>query len=131
MADLIADVEATWDDVILISKNAPDILLFTQESDRNFFLNQAGRRFKRIQYNDFTPEIQAYATAHFAQMAQTEPAGLGPKSSRSIGGVNSSFTLPVLNTNEIWGETIFGRQVKKIMSQVGFPTIVTVNPEKV
>ncbi len=128
MAALLAEVKATWDDVLLVSKNAPDVAKFTKTSDRNFFLNQAGRRFKDNQYDEFTAEIQAYAAAHFAQMAQTEPAGLGPKSSESIGGISASFTLPVLNTDEHWGETIFGRMVKKIRAQAGLPNFLVINP---
>lgn len=128
---LLASVEARWDDVLRISKNAPDIAKFTKTSDREFFLNRAGRRFKTNQYAEFTSELQTYATAHYAQMAQTEPAGLGPNSSESIGGIQVSKTLPVLNTDEIWGETIFGREVKKIIKQAGFPTLLVFNPNKV
>ncbi len=126
---LLDSVEASWDNVLLVSQNAPDIAKFTKTSDREFFLNMAGRRFKSEQYDDFTLEIQAYAAAHYAQMAQTEPAGLGPKSSESIGGISASFTLPVLNTNEHWGETIFGRMVKKIMAQASFPSFLHINPK--
>ncbi|MCK4959234.1 MAG: DUF4054 domain-containing protein [Planctomycetes bacterium] len=125
---LLAEVEATWTDVLRVSRNAPDIALFTETIDREFFLNMAGRRFKEDQYDEFRLEIQAYATAHFAQMAFTEAAGLGPKSSESIGGISASFTLPVLNTDEHWGETIFGRMVKKIMAQTSFPQFIVVNP---
>lgn len=126
---LLGSVEASWADVLRVSKNAPDVAKFTTTSDREFFLNAAGRRFKEDQYEDFTLEIQAYATAHYAQMAQTEPAGLGPKSSESIGGISASLTLPVLNTNEHWGETIFGRMVKKIMAQAAFPNFLHISPK--
>ena len=125
---LLASVEASWGDTLRISGNAPDVARFTKTIDREFFLNMAGRRFKVDQYDEFTLEIQAYAAAHYAQMAKTEPAGLGPKSSESIGGISASFTLPVLNTDEHWGETIFGRMVKKIMAQTSFPQFIVVNP---
>ncbi len=125
---LLSDVEARWKDVERVSEGSPLVCRFTATIDRDFFLNMAGRRFKASQYADFTLEIQAYATAHYAQMAKTEPAGLGPKSSESIGGLSVSFTLPVLNTDEWWGETIYGRAVKKIMKETGFPTFLHVSP---
>ena len=125
---LLAEVEATWTDVLRISRNAPDIALITDTVDQEFFLNMAGQRFKTDQYDEFKLEIQTYAAAHYAQMAFTEAAGLGPKSSESIGGISASFTLPVLNTDEHWGETIFGRMVKKIMVQTSFPSFLHISP---
>lgn len=128
---LLASVEAAWTDVLIIAENAPDVIAVVDVTKQEFYLNQAGRRFKEDQYDEFTLEIQAYAAAHFAQMAHTEPAGLGPKSSENIGGISASLTLPVLNTDEHWGETIFGRMVKKIMAQAGFPTFLAINPDAV
>lgn len=124
---LLAAVEVTWEEVLLVASGSPDVCKFKTNTQQEFFLNQAGRRFVRADYDDFTAEIQAYAAAHFAQMAKTEAAGLGPASSESIGGVSRSNTLPSLNTNETWGETIYGRVVKKIMATRA-PTTVVVNP---
>ena len=128
---LLASVEASWLDVLRISKGSVDVVKWKLASDQEFFLNQAGRRFKNSQYAEFALELQAYAAAHFAQMARTEPAGLGPSSTASIGDVSSGNTLPVLNTDELWGETIYGRAVKKLIAQAGFPMLLVFNPKKV
>jgi hypothetical protein len=127
---LLAAVEATWTDVLRVSSGSPEVAEFTETIDREFFLNEAGIRFFRSVYGDFTVGIQAYAAAHFAQMAKTEAAGLGPASSESIGGVSGSNTLPAHNTDETWGETIYGRAVKKIMMQRR-PNMLVANPSVV
>ncbi len=124
---LIENVEADWAQVLLVSRASVVTCTFTVASEQEFFLNAAARRFRRIEYGDCTAEIQAYAAAHFAQMAGTEAAGEGPPSSETIGGVSIGRTLPVNNTDETWGETIYGRAVKKLMRSKA-PTMLVVNP---
>ncbi len=128
---LLPTVKTTWDEVLLVASASKEVCLFTAKSQREFFLNRAGRRFKDDQYGEFTGEIQAYAAAHYAQMARTQAAGLGPLSTRSVGDASATHTLPALNTDESWGETIYGREVKKIMRQRSFPSILVVNPKPV
>lgn len=127
---LISTVEATWADVLRVARASTEVVAITDVDDQEFFLNSAGRRFTRVYYKDFTVEIQANAAAHLAQMSKTKPAGLGPASSESIGGVSRSNTLPANNTDESWGETIYGRAVKKLMA-IMRPNIIVANPSVV
>lgn len=120
--------DATWDTVLIIAQGAPDIIAIIDVAHQDFFLAQASRRFTIDQYGDFAEEIQAHAAAHYAQMAQTDPAGKGPISSESVGGVSVSYTLPVNNTPETYGETQFGRILKKMMKEHAPPNLLAINP---
>ncbi len=120
----MSDLLATWDDVLKISSASPEIAAIVDIPTQDFFLAFSAKMFTEKIFGSVTLEIQSYAAAHIAQMSATDSAGSGPPSTEVIGGISSTKTLPVLNTNETWGETIYGRMVKKIKTMFGPPTII-------
>ena len=125
----MSTANATWPEVVKIAKKNDALLAaILANGDDQYFIDFVAMIFKSSDYGEMTSYIQAYAIAHFALMSnQNETAGLGPKSSEQVGDTSISYTLPVLNTKEAFGETQYGRHMKKLMAAFGPPSFVVTN----
>lgn len=73
-------------------------------------------------------EAQDYLAAHLLSSAGQPVGGRGPVSSRTVGRVTTSFTLPYLNQTKQEGMTQYGLRYLGIMDEVtaAFDVIVTI-----
>ena len=65
-----------------------------------------------------TQQAQDYLGAHYLSMAGQANGGRGPLSTRTVGGVNTGFTLPYLNRTTVRGATQYGNQYLDIRDAV-------------
>ena len=121
--------DAAWADVVRVAKKHETQLVAVDPTDQTFFLTMVQGMCTEDDYGTMELNIQAYAAAHFAIMSIENPAaGKGPMSSEAVGDTSINYTLPVLNTKEAFGETQYGRAVKKLMQAFGPPTFIVANP---
>lgn len=66
-------------------------------------------------------EAQDYLAAHMLSMSGQPNGGRGPLSSRSVGGINTSFTLPYLNRTTVLGATQYGNRYIDIRNAKTMP----------
>lgn len=90
-------------------------------------LAYADNQVKSSHYGIHTLEAQDFLVAHMLSMAGQPNGGRGPLSSRTVGRINTSFTLPYLNRTTVLGATQYGNRFIDIrnMVTVAFRVIVS------
>lgn len=90
-------------------------------------LDFADRNVKFSHYGKDTLEAQDYFAAHVMSMAGQPNGGRGPLSSRTVGRITTSFTLPYLNRTTVLGATQYGNQFIDVRNRttVSFRVIVS------
>lgn len=68
-----------------------------------------------------TQEAQDYLATHMLSMAGQPNGGRGPLSARTVGGINTAFTLPYLNRKSVLGATQYGNHYIEVRRSITMP----------